>query len=837
MNLSTGQQRAIDDLHVIAAHGGPVVLHVGEIDRAGSLPVDLNFDCAGVQRAEHGLRLRRFERLRVLVPRDFPHRVPTLVTPHRRWAKTAHVQWGRQVCLYRSPPVEWDPADGMFGYVERVLLWLARAAAGELDPAGQPLHPPVAYELYDGGGALVICANAPRAEPGTPWLGAALLRAGGPSRVDVVGWHRLGSGSWLDLAKAAEARGRPTFHAAAVILPAPIGFEMPLTAGWLAALLANQGAPRDLTLGLLGLAASINDLFAQQRSDDPYPLYALVGTPSRGVVGQQTVTHLCAWRIPDDTAPLLAAVPAALSDDGETRAAEVGESVLMRAKRWLDASRVHWVTVYEMRPETTVRRDEGSPARWLGGRSVLVLGTGALGGPVAEACVRGGAASVAVADNGRVHPGIIVRQRFEDGDIGEWKAVALARRLARISPDVTIIPVVEDVVTLLAEGANAPAVDLVIDATANRIVRHVIETRRRASPWPPVITVMVGQDAQRGVATVSCDDSAGGPADILRRLGIRVRTSNSGQLADVADDFYADPPRTDLFEPEPGCSSPTFRGGAAQLDGQAGHLLTGALAVLESYCAGQTDHPMHAIVIRAIATVELGRQGGEYLSWPCDTMIADAAGEYQIRLSSAAVSEIRAECRRGVRVREPQVETGGLLLGQFDDAAGIVWVDAASGPPPDSRLSPLHFEHGAAGAADIPATQMRRTARTSGFVGMWHSHPDGIAWPSETDQLGMASLVGVVEGQRRAVILIVGGPTGWSDWLAGNDDPDWYARVVDRPSVSGSATAPACPPAVRDDAPWWPGGFATARRGPRTPAYSRTRRAGLRIRWLLRRVK
>ena len=48
--------------------------------------------------------------------------------------------------------------------------------------------------------------------------------------------------------------------------------------------------------------------------------------------------------------------------------------------------------------------------------------------------------------------------------------------------------------------------------------------------------------------------------DILRRLAIEVRGAAANNWSDIAEDFFPDPPRTNLFFPEPGCSAPTFTG-------------------------------------------------------------------------------------------------------------------------------------------------------------------------------------------------------------------------------------------------------------------------------------
>ena len=130
----------------------------------------------------------------------------------------------------------------------------------------------------------------------------------------------------------------------------------------------------------------------------------------------------------------------------------------------------------EARPEVTIRRDSGTPSAWLSGKRVLVLGCGALGAPSAEICVRAGAAEVTVADNGIVSPGILVRQPYQDADIGQYKATALAWRLNQIHADNRVSALPQDiVVTVLTGEMNAAQFDLIIDATANAAVASRLE--------------------------------------------------------------------------------------------------------------------------------------------------------------------------------------------------------------------------------------------------------------------------------------------------------------------------------------------------------------------------
>ena len=146
----------------------------------------ISLDCAGTPHAPGGLRLRNRERFVVLVPAGIPFDVPVVLVPHRRWAGTPHVQWGVQLCLYAAPSVEWVPADGMFGLIERLTVWLERAALGELDPDDQPLHPPVAY-TSGAAGVMVVRADLGELAPAASSSGRRQLGAAPASRTQPRG--------------------------------------------------------------------------------------------------------------------------------------------------------------------------------------------------------------------------------------------------------------------------------------------------------------------------------------------------------------------------------------------------------------------------------------------------------------------------------------------------------------------------------------------------------------------------------------------------------------------------------------------------------------------------
>ncbi|MGI8448856.1 MAG: ThiF family adenylyltransferase [Streptosporangiaceae bacterium] len=535
----------------------------------------------------------------------------------------------------------------------------------------------------------------------------------------------------------------------------------------------------------------------------------LIGTPSRRLQGDALRQHLVCWRF-DELGRRVAEniIYAGADHAGLARLGDLARELL---PGWVARAETSWVRVMEARAEVTVRRDTNSSTKWVRGRRVVVLGCGALGGPIVEFCVRAGAAEIVAIDNDVVTPGILVRQPYADSDIGTPKALALASRLNRIRPDQPVRPIVGTAqAVLLVDGEPAPDADLVIDATADSAVASLLELRRTRSEgaWPPVLSVMIGHDARRGVATIAKRGATGAGRHLLRRLALAARGPDADRLDDVAADFFPAEPRAAMFQPEPGCSSPTFTGSAADLSALAGHLFDLGLRALSGEGPRETAEPMVAAAVRLGASL-VGRMlpAVTWLGWPNDHVCKDADSGYEIRIAQPALARIRAEVRRGARLRGANIETGGLLLGQVDDACRCIWIDDVSGPPPDSLLSAVHFDHGIEGVAELIAYYRERTGKLTTFVGMWHSHPYGEAEPSATDKAAMAALVTpVADGPRRALVVIVGGnDRNWPAWLDGAQAPDIYARFVARATHTVPTEPPSVPASHRADA--WPGGW------------------------------
>lgn len=831
---TAGQQEALEELRDIASAGDAVRVYLprGPLATDGRLEVAVSLRCAGMPVEPGGVRLRARERVTVVLPTDVPLRPPSVTVTHQRFRDVPHVVWS-ELCLYRALAVEWDHAEGMYGFLTRLEDWFRAAAAGRLDPDGQPLHPPYAG-TDPRAGLVVIRADAPVATE-TPWRGAALLRRIHPRRHDLVGWRRLGEPWPRTPAEAREAAGLdPHDDADIVLAPAVIATRAlgrgtyPVTARRLLGALDEAGVPTARVLLLLnkviernqslaGLhpgttTAPSNGSAAASGVDAGQLVAMIVGDPTRGVAGRDGVrqANLVAWAVPGLAERMAALTPTLAYGSAETsdRAAEL----INAGGDELNTVLTRWVPIDDTRAEVTTRRDATTSAEWLAGKRILVLGIGALGAPIAEMCARGGAAQVTIVDPGTVRAGTLVRQPYTDGDLGDPKATALARRLRACRPDLAVAEHVGDATAYL-RGSTSLDHDLIIDATAHRGLRAGLERERAAhrQQWPPHVTVLIGPTAKRGLATVSAVGASGGGFDILRRVGLTahaaVNPTDTGRASDqiglmgaeeiVADFFPRSAPR--LLAPEPGCSDATFVGSAADVGALAGQMFAGVLEALAHPAA-----PMSALVVhRAGQPADPSPPGPAWLSFDDDVLVPELSG-YEVRIRAGVHGAIDDEIRSASAARPPEVETGGTLFGAIDPALRIIWVDRATGPPPDSTMSTVGFRHGRRSLAEDTSRIEQHSNAITTFVGMWHTHPTSPPEPSTTDRDAMARFVNQLEaGSRQTLLLVLGGP-GWTNYLAGAVAPRRCALVVTRDdNGAGSEPTSASEPPSWANATWW----------------------------------
>ncbi|MFG3603164.1 ThiF family adenylyltransferase [Micromonospora chersina] len=748
--LTPGQSEALSELaEIVRINDGRIRIEdVRDPQQEGQpLAVDMTINCRGETTTDSSVRLEDWEPVTVLVPPRFPFEHPEVTLPHRRFAGLPHVMWANAICLYLAAN-DWDPGRRMHGFVVQMLTWFEEVARGTISGPEVPWHAPLTH--WRTGEYLMIRTDLPESlenESGL-WLALAVVESIGGGLYDVHRWLRGRDEAdeiraWHDRRAREEDvdAGGGIFLAPAVALPEPVGFAYPNGREELLAALAGQGLAHQEYRELREFTRDFNREVWD--GDGQAPALLLLGSPApdRYAIPSR-IAHVAAWAL------------------------DVGE----------DLDEVGWLTVFDQRPRITTRRDTTRPAQWLVGKRILVLGCGALGAPTAEFCVRAGAAETYVVDDGKVRPGVLVRQPYTFEDIGRNKATALAERLSVINPDVLVPSGSFDAISLINGDLPMPEVDLVIDATANRSVASALEWARWTAerPPPPLLSMMVGHDCERAAATLALPSASGAGIDVLRRLGIAA--SADANLYDLLDDFFPGHPRGAPFQPEPGCSDPTYVGSAADLAAFAGQLLNDGLAILTSAekAQGRAFPRRWASVVRT-STAGAAGAARQRLSWTNDHVRLDPVLRYQMRVDPAALASMRREVALMADRRGPHVETGGMLLGQIDRASRVVWITDADGPPPGSAASAEGLMLDPTAARGWARRRRRLTRGMVAYIGAWHTHPDYLALPSPVDRRAMDEMAS--DGMPVLLMILGGGSGHLARWVAGNELPDMHLQL------------------------------------------------------------
>jgi integrative and conjugative element protein (TIGR02256 family) len=740
---SGGQAWALEQLEEIAAksNGALEIVEISEPTEAGSsLRMAVSVNCAGYPKVEGGIPYRPRERLLIWIGAGFPLDIPSLHFAHSEYGGFPHVQWGTSICLYQSPETEWQPEDGMFGFVQRTDDWLRAGAANQLDPIGLPLHPPVAYQ----GGktpAVVPTQNSPTPRPPW-WAGYAKI----VSENDVC----LELGEWLERDNVPlETRLAP-----AILLPGDMPFEYPTTIAALRDVLAE----RDIPLEIIRLLLSMGAL----RNPDGKPLIFVLGAAMRGIAGGERKQHLAVWCVKAEQA--LELRNAVLAATGEN---PLDENLF---REWTERTRIDWCSVLEDRPEIIVQRDTGTPAQFWRGRHVAILGCGAIGSTIAMLLARAGVGKLQLYDSAVVKPGLIVRQIFDRHQIGYGKASASRTNVRYINPGIDAVAHPANILDVLRDLERVKTLfdaDVVINATASIRVASALEYHLRDWPkdHPPIVSMAVGHSADTGLMTLAQRGVVGISHDLDRRLKLEFANSANGRH--FLDEFWsveAQPSR--LFQPEPGCSDPTFVGSASDIVVVVGRMLNVASGWLSKGVAN-CSYGFGTHVPTTPQTIARLPREAEY-SWTSDGVYVDPRHDYQIRLAPSAKDAILAWLRKSERQRGANVETGGVLFGQIDDFLEVIWVTAASGPPPDSTATHNGFVCGIRGVARMNQEFAGRSRGSVRFIGMWHTHPGGPPDPSPTDRDAMARLFASPDFNGRHFLMLIVGGSSKTPLIAGS---------------------------------------------------------------------
>ena len=363
---------------------------------------------------------------------------------------------------------------------------------------------------------------------------------------------------------------------------------------------------------------------------------------------------------------------------------------------------------------------------------VVLVGAGALGSQLHNHLSRMGWGRWTLIDEDIVLPHNVVRHRLGEQAVGFPKAIALHCASAVESPHNPVERVFTEDFLSIAENRKMLAAcrdaDLILDvSTSIAVARHLAldldSPARRASLFLNPNgrdAVMLMEDAGRSLPLDALESQY--YRAILRdeRLGQHIR-------------------RERTFRYTAGC-----RDVAARI-GQDDVALASALLARQVRSAA--DHAAAAVWQQeadgSVRRVEV----------PLFDMIRAECDGWCLVLDRALVEHVGS-----LRHARLPVETGGILIGYFDVSRRYVYVVDALPAPRDSDEREDAFIRGFAGLRDEIHRIEARTGGQVGYVGEWHSHPDGagVAMSDDDSELLRQIADEVRADGQPGVLMIVG---------------------------------------------------------------------------------
>ncbi len=417
-------------------------------------------------------------------------------------------------------------------------------------------------------------------------------------------------------------------------------------------------------------------------------------------------------------------------------------------RRDFERASVHGIRVHSVRPSELRLRNRGVINDAVTGKTVDLIGLGALGSEVAELLVKAGVGRFRLCDLDRLSTGNVARHVGGLNEFGATKVRVVASRLLEINPGLKF----EDgdlifgsaVGSLDRLSAFLSPADLAIVTTADEGVESVINQvavlGRKA--------VLYGRALRRGSMGRVFLVRPGRDACKACLAGYARSGRSDGAPPDWRE-VVEDPDEVIVHE----CGRPVIPASAIDLSFVAGLIARVALDVLE----GVDDGRNHWLWSRSPAP-------------EVDPRLADglatATGRLEPRPGCHACQEpevtgviISEEARASIVAQteaSPKDETGGVLIGYLDERRRAV-VTRATGHGPQAEKSPSRFSRD----PEFIQAELDRADSELGdrgrYLGEWHSHIEPHPSPSPTDIECLFGIAASPNYLTRCPVMIIAG--------------------------------------------------------------------------------
>ena len=137
------------------------------------------------------------------------------------------------------------------------------------------------------------------------------------------------------------------------------------------------------------------------------------------------------------------------------------------------------------------------------------------------------------------------------------------------------------------------------------------------------------------------------------------------------------------------------------------------------------------------------------MTCPTDAVFSSTDGRFRLFIGADPLAHILDLC-----LDSHPLETGGVIIGRYNETLDSATVTRVTGPPPDSRRRRTAFYRGTQGLQELLRALWRKKEY---YLGEWHYHPEGSPEPSSTDIRRMQEIAKSDDAKCPEPILLVVG--------------------------------------------------------------------------------
>ena len=639
-------------------------------------------------------------------------------------------EFPRQLCLYEQPfedeRLNWTPA----GFLKRIRFWLAKTATGTLHAEDQPLEP------------LILGSRIRLIVPSSLTLSYLELK---PGFLDI---YRIAASSETDLTLAAywrDPKNTDGVHAVAAVFtcqPQAHGTmrRHPVNLGDLQAICVPAGL--DLTAQL---GSKIRDWLVNKPAPSVLQsklviLLLLPKTRRKGsIVESEEQWAFITAKSVEEVGVALDVIQKA----GEFPGYVIGEQPI-NAEKINDVSIGMLQVVHALSPAAAAAMNGIEPCE----RNILAIGMGALGSQIFNNLMRAGFGCWSLVDPDLMLPHNAARHFLGQWAVGHTKVESMATFAnAILEGKNSTIPIPAN---FISPGAYAKrvedayrAAEIILDFSASVAVsRHLAMGESKAR----CISAFLNPSGSSLILVVE-DDKRMIRLDWIEMLYYRA-VLNEPALNDSLD-----APHSRLRY---GNSCRDVTAILAQ-DDAAVWAGVGSKAIKQSIQSKAAS--LRVYTAQPDCQVSL-------FSPQISPAIRIVWRDWTIQLDEVILNKL-ASLRQG---KLPN-ETGGILLGSFDSHSCNCFIVEVVPSPRNSGEWPTSYIRGCYGLQQTVEEAEKRTLGQVGYIGEWHSHPDGYdVRPSEDDSKAYAWLLSYMHLEGLPSLMLIVGEN--NHFCLVNDEPD-----------------------------------------------------------------